>query len=129
MTRINCIPVSELTHNHLLGENHEITRVFGLVKSAQLRGINKINFRQKYNVPKEYTLGKGHVIFYYDKLGYIVTRYNQLQQEMKNRGFKVNTISDDILLDGIRKEWFGNYEPTEEAMKINRERIKERLQK
>ncbi len=30
MTRINVVPVEELSNEHLLGENHEITMVYNL---------------------------------------------------------------------------------------------------
>lgn len=33
MTRINLIPVQELTNKHLIAEKHEITRVFSLAKT------------------------------------------------------------------------------------------------
>lgn len=127
MTRINVVPVQELTNKHLQGEYHEITRVFGLVRKAQERGINKYNIKQKLKVPSEYTLGTGHVLFFYDKLNYILSRYTSLCIEMGRRGFNTNPIGLHYLTDGIRQEWFGNYIPTSEAIKINRERIEERL--
>tara|TARA_R100001039_G_C1854840_1_gene117855 strand:- start:20300 stop:20653 length:354 start_codon:yes stop_codon:yes gene_type:complete len=109
---------------HLLGENKEITRVFGLVRKAQQRGVNKWNLK----APSEYTMGTGHVKFYYTRLGYILKRYHELTQEMTSRGYKPNPISDEDLLQGIdKKHWMGDYEPTEGALKINRQRIAERL--
>jgi hypothetical protein len=123
MTRINTIPVKELTRMHLQGELKEITRVFGLVRKAQQRGKNKWN----YGIPKEYTMGTGHVKFFADKLLYILNRYHELVDEMRARGYKPNPIPDEDLLEGIDKSWMGDYTPTEDAIKINRARIEERL--
>lgn len=127
MTRINTLPVTSLTNQHAMAEYKEITRVFGYVRKAQERGINKFNFHKKYDVPVDYTLGTGHVIFMMDKLQYCLDRYHALQVELTNRGYKLNPVSDSELLSGIRSEWLGNYVPTENALKINAERINKRL--
>lgn len=127
MTRINVIHPSELENAHLLGELHEILRPVGLVRKAQERKVNKYNFHNKYKQPKEYTLGTGHVVFFYDKLGYVVDRYALLCEEARNRGFRVNEISKESVLGGIDKWWRGDYTPTPEAIQINKERIEERL--
>lgn len=127
MTRINVIPVEELTRQHLQGEYKEITRVFGLVRKAQDRKINKYNFHQKVGQPNQYTLGSGHVRFFYNKLGYILKRYNQLSDEMRKRGYNPNQIPDNDLISGIDKFWLGDYTPTLEAIEINKQRINDRL--
>lgn len=127
MTRINTVPVQELTNQHLLAEYKEIVRPFSLVRNAQAKGVNKYNLHSKYNVPSEYTLGTGHVLFFYNKLSYLLKRYNALQQELIARGYNINPVADKDLSDGIRSEWFGDYEPTQSALAINRERIAKRL--
>lgn len=127
MTRINVVEPSELTNKHLMGELHEITRVYGLVRKAQDRKINKYNFKDKIKQPDAYTMGTGHVYFMYDKLGFITKRYYALNDEAKSRGFKVNPINQDELTSGIHSWWFGDYNPTPEALEINRQRISERL--
>lgn len=127
MTRINTIPVQELTNKHLLAEYKEIIRPFSLVRNAQAKGVNKYNLHSKHKVPSEYTLGTGHVLFFYNKLSYLLKRYNALQQELIVRGYNINPVADKDLSDGIRSEWFGDYEPTQAALAINRERIAKRL--
>lgn len=127
MTRINVVSPSELTNKHLMGEIHEITRVYGLVRKAQDRKINKYNFKDKIKQPPAYTMGAGHVYFMYDKLGFITERYYALNQEALKRNFKVNPIDRHTLTDGIQSWWFGDYVPTQEAIEINRNRIEERL--
>lgn len=61
MTRINsAIPVENLTDEHLMAEHREISRLPGcLLRAIKSGSINK--------VPKEFTLGKGHVTFFVDK--------------------------------------------------------------
>lgn len=127
MTRINVVEPSELTNKHLMGELHEITRVYGLVRKAQDRKINKYNFKDKIKQPSAYTMGTGHVYFFYDKLGFITDRYYALNQEAVKRNFKVNPIDKQQLVSDIQQWWFGEYQPTQEAVEINRKRIKERL--
>lgn len=127
MTRINVVEPSELGNKHLMGEIHEITRVYGLVRKAQDRKINKYNFRDKIKQPNEYTLGTGHVYFFYDKLAFITDRYYALNEEARKRNFNVNPIDKQSLVQGIQDWWFGDYFPTPEAIEINRKRIQERL--
>ena len=62
MTRINIINVSELTDQHLIAEYREIT----MVPAALNRTINSRNGLDVNNIPKEFTLNKGHVTFFYD---------------------------------------------------------------
>ena len=76
MTRINLIPPSELCDKHLIAEMHELPRVFRLARPCP-------------DAPKQYTLGKGHVKFFYDKIAFLHGRFIALVDEMLNRGFKV----------------------------------------
>jgi len=123
MTRINCVPVSELTLKHLLAEYRELPRVFGLVKKAVSRKEKPTDPR----FPDTYTLGKGHVLFFYPRLGYLSDRYPDLISELQRRGYRPKYQDAWELIDGIPDEWFGSWTPTPEAQKINRQRICERL--
>lgn len=127
MTRINVVDPSELHNKHLMGEIHEILRVHGLVRKAQERKINKYNFKQKIDQPSKYTLGSGHVKFFYTRLGYVTNRYYLLCEEAKKRGYNVNPIHKEDLLTGIDQFWIGDYVPTPEAIEINRARLNDRL--
>lgn len=122
MTRINVVPVEELTRQHLQGELKEITRVFGLARKAQFDVI-----KGKRSLPSSYILGTGHVLFFYNKLKFVADRYEALVQEMQRRGYKPNPILREELLAGISPKLYNDYVPTEEALKINRERIDLRL--
>lgn len=125
MTRINVIPVEELTDKHLIAEYRELPRVFKLARSPQPK--------EAYRWPREYTLGRGHVKFFYDKLRFCQQRQCQLVAEMKQRGFKPAFDPEDLWQYHERagghapSHLWNDYEPTPEALSINRKRIGERL--
>ncbi|QIW87856.1 hypothetical protein Ab1vBOLIVR5_gp208c [Agrobacterium phage OLIVR5] len=125
MTRINVVPPSELHDKHLVAEYRELPRVFNLVRKAIERKEKPDDKRN----PKFYTLGPGHVRFFYNKLGYLYSRQIQLCLEMDKRGFKVNFWPDANTIKGIGTEWLGEWEPNAYDIKINRERIAERAPK
>jgi hypothetical protein len=120
MTRINCVPVQELTDKHLLAEYRELPRVFKLARRCP-------------DAPKNYTLGAGHVKFFYDKLLYCQKRQVQLYEEMKLRGFKPKYDPEELWhyhpkAGGRTFEYqWEDWAPTPEALEINRNRIGERI--
>ena len=81
MTRINIIPVEDLTDQHLMAEYREIF----MIGSALQKSLSSPNWDKK-RIPKELTLGTGHVMFFYDKGKYLDKRYQELRTEMKARG-------------------------------------------
>lgn len=117
MTRINCgIKPKELTNEHLLAEHREIKRVPNCISKG------------KYNLkgqPEKFTLGTGHVKFFYDKLLYLQNRYEEIYAECIRREFNVTYYGG--AWDGVPQELMGDYKPTEEDRVIIRERISERL--
>lgn len=117
MTRINVgIPPKELVDKHLMAEHREIKRVPNCISKG------------KYNLsgqPKKFTLGTGHVKFFYDKLLYLQKRYEELYAECKRRGFNV-TYYGDAWKD-VPDNLMNDYSPTDEDREIIRERIRERL--
>lgn len=125
MTRINCIPPAELTGPHLIAEYRELPRVFALVKAAIQRGETTTDRRN----PPAYTLGTGHVRFFYTRLGYLAKRQASLVAEMQARGYAPQFNATHELLIGIPPEWCCDWDPSDEAMAINRARIAERLRK
>jgi deoxyribonuclease (pyrimidine dimer) len=122
MTRINLVHPSELHTKHLVAEYREIVRVFALARNCQYE-IHKVK------IPNEYTLGTGHVKFFYSRLKFITERYDSLCDEMANRKFIFSRIPKDELHKGIERSMFFDYLPTEAALKMNRDRILERMPK
>lgn len=124
MTRINVVPVTELTDKHLVAEYRELPRIFGLVRRAVARGVK----RDDIEAPDEYVLGKGHVKFFYDKLLWLSWRHVYLVNEMERRGFKPNFRENlRVSFRDIPTEWWNDYVPTDDARAINRKRIEDRL--
>lgn len=119
MTRVNAgIPVEELTPKHLLAEHREIKRIPNCVSKG------------RYNLkgqPNQFTLGEGHVKFFYTRLGYLKQRYESLYQQCLKRGYDVTYYGD--AWNNIPKHLMGEYEPTDRDREIVRQRIKERLEK
>ena len=68
MTRINLINPGELSDQHLVAEYREIFMVgSSLQRSMKSKSWSKtIN-----NIPKNFTLNKGHVTFFYNKGKYL----------------------------------------------------------
>ena len=119
MTRINsAIPVKNLTDEHLLAEHREIKRL-------------PYQWRKSYNngfislAPEKFTLGKGHVLFFLNKQGFILKRYIELHDECIRRGFKVQDYSENWVY--IKPEHMMDYEPTLEEHQMLVERIKGRI--
>lgn len=119
MTRINVVPPAELSRQHLVAEYRELPRVFGLARNAAAAGRNP-------DAPARYTLGAGHVLFFYTRLGWLVDRQKSLIAEMIRRGYHPTHTDTTDLLDGIPQAWVGQWAPTDDAMAINRARIAER---
>lgn len=123
MTRINCVPPSELHKKHLVAEYHEITRVFGLVKKLLASGKDPAN----YGAPETYVLGAGHVRFFYTRLAWVQRRITDLAFEMDLRGIKARVDLIRGIAEGIPEKFFGDWEPSETDMALNRERLAESL--
>jgi len=118
MTRINAaIPPANLTNKHLLAEHREIKRI----PNAVAKGIAVVD-----NIPPQFTLGKGHVKFFYDKQEYLFQRYLQIYAECKKRGFDVQKYTrawDPLRQTNVWNRW----KPTAEARELVAERINSKL--
>ena len=125
MTRINVIPVTELCNKHLFAEWREMPRLVANLNASLSRKGKPFQLAE---IPPEYKLGAGHVKFFFDKFEYLHERHKQLTQELLKRGYKLSHTDSDIFSQ-VEKRWYGSYTPTEEAMRVNRERIAERLGK
>ena len=119
MTRINvAVKPIELTDKHLIAEHREIKRIPNCIKKGRfnLDGI-----------PDQFTLGKGHVKFFYNKLAYLHNRYNQLYKECVKRGFNVQNYEE--CFEGLPVELYNSYNEQPNDRLIILERINERLNK
>ena len=116
MTRINCgIPPSDLTNKHLIAEHREIKRVPNQISKGRFSLVNQ---------PKEFTLGTGHVKFFYDKLLYLKKRYESIYQECKKRNFNVTYYGG--AWNNIPTKFMNDYTPTQKDIQIIKDRIVEK---
>ena len=122
MTRINIIPVSDLTDQHLIAEYREIT----MVPAALTRTLNsKLGFSEK-KIPAKFTLNTGHVYFFYDKGLYLEKRYDALVKEMILRAFSPD-VKRMFPKDVFPYELFNDWTPSAEEQELVRDRIKEKI--
>ena len=117
MTRVNVgIPVETLCDAHLLAEGREIKRIPNVIAKGK--------FSMK-GQPKQFTLGTGHVKYFYDKQLYLLERYKQIHQECLARGFNVQDYSS--AWNNLPKAFMNQYAPTKNDIWIVTQRIEERL--
>lgn len=127
MTRVNVVPIEELCRLHLIAEIKEITRLCTLARDNTSKYGNASAWSKAKKPPSSYVLGTGHVNFFVSRITYIVERYSALCNEWRKRGYNVNEIPRESLVQDIDKSFLGSYTVTQEAIKLNRERIALRL--
>lgn len=77
-------------------------------------------------IPSKYCLGKGHILFFKNKLSYLRKRHELLKKEMSMCGFKpTKTVSLSKFPQNLCK----NFTPTELDKKIIKKRLMEKLKK
>jgi deoxyribonuclease (pyrimidine dimer) len=123
MTRINAgVEPRELHRRHLIAEYREIPMVPAALRRSLRTRLPEGVLR---SVPPVFTLNKGHVTFFYDKLGYLQSRYDALVSEMLLRGY-VPDPSRVLDLSGIPPTFYGNWQETPAARTLILERIAQR---
>jgi hypothetical protein len=117
MTRISVgVRAIELCDAHLIKERIELLRIPNAIKSG--KAVVK-------DIPKSFTLGVGHVKFFYDKLGYLQERYEELTAECIERDFNITDFSDSFL--DLPSNLCNSYQERDIDRKIVVERVNERL--
>jgi hypothetical protein len=119
MTRISVGFNKQLIDKNLNRERIEVLRIPNAIK----KGTAKVDLKK---IPKDFRLGKLHVTFFYDKIGFLKRHYEELTAECIRRGFNPTDYSDAF--NDIPSHLMNDYEPTEHDIQIVRERITERLQ-
>jgi deoxyribonuclease (pyrimidine dimer) len=115
MTRVNVIPVSELSDQHLIAEYHELPRVI-----KQNIDIS--------NAPQCFVLGTGHMRWARAHWKYTCDRFCNICREMEYRGFNVN-FAPESLYGYMAEQKAGEYTVTDADIEKNRERIREKYNK
>lgn len=146
MTRINLVNVQDLADQHLMAEWREIKMIppalrrslvsskkaveadikRGYYSTKDLEFLARARLHQ--TIPSIYTLNKGHVMFFYDKLAWLKFRYEELTQELLTRGYELSDVREyDVYINDIPSLFHQSFVPSTEEKKINIERIVQRL--
>lgn len=118
MARINVgIQPKYLSDQHLIAESVEITMIVG--------SLRKDGWKIKGEVPNEFCLGKGHINFFKPKILYLKGRLEEVNNEMRERGFNPSTQIDllEIKSDNLKMNWSVKFKDT----CLIRQRVIERL--
>lgn len=114
MVRINLIEPKKLSDQHLIAEYNEIMMLLGYIKKYPI----------PTNMPKDYTLNKGHMKFFKNKLLYLKKRHNLLKKEMIKRDFNPKKELDiNSFHISLKNDWT----PNKNNLNIIKERIKEKI--
>ena len=116
MVRINLIDPKALADQHLVAEYNEILMLLGYVRKNP----------EPKDIPKDYCLGKGHIIFFKDKLWYLKKRHEKLKTEMKKRGFNPEKT---IKLKEFSKKLCNDWVPKKKDKDMIKKRLIEKIRK
>jgi len=120
MTRINLVDPGDLADQHLVAEYREIFMV-GPALQRSLKSKNGLT-----DIPKDFTLNKGHVKFFYNKGKYLHKRYKELIAEMKRRGMNPDPTRK-FKTEQFPKELYKDWKPKKQDITIIKERIEQRI--
>jgi deoxyribonuclease (pyrimidine dimer) len=124
MTRINSnVDPKQLMDQHLMAEYRELPMVL-----ASLRRSLKTQSEREVlkKIPPKFTLNKGHVLFFYNKITFLRNRYDRLVSELHNRGY--NLDQGRVLdLNGIPSTFFNDWSATPADDAVLEQRIKEKI--
>lgn len=116
MVRINIINPKFLADQHLIAEYDETLMLLGYVKRYPKLELEKI--------PKNYKLGKGHILFFKNKLKYLEKRFQIIKNEMKKRGFSTNM---NINLKKFDRKLIHDWKPKSSDKEIIKKRLIEKI--
>ncbi|MDD4877968.1 MAG: pyrimidine dimer DNA glycosylase/endonuclease V [Candidatus Nanoarchaeia archaeon] len=109
MVRVNIISPKLLSDQHLLAEHLEIIMLISYARK-----------NPPAEIPARYCLGKGHIIFFKNKIRYLQKRHLEIQKEMKNRGFKPKAKLD---LKGVSRKLLNDWIPVAGDEDVIKKRI------
>jgi deoxyribonuclease (pyrimidine dimer) len=116
LTRINCIPVAELTRAHCFSEYRELPRI---------RHMRPDRHRGK--LPPTYRMGAGHVLFFLDKGVWLCRRHATLRARLIGHWGYTGLTIPPLCLDHWPQWAMGDWLPDGQALAVNRARIAERI--
>ena len=125
MTRINsAISPKNLTDQHLIAELRELPRIFTAVNK---RIENDQNFN---DIPEKFTLGTGHVRFFYNKLSFLEIRHLLLKNEYRirfNKDWQYSIDKSNLLPKYLQLNLYVALKHTDEEKQLLIDRISTRI--
>lgn len=101
----------------LIAEHREIKRIPNCIKSGRYSLVG---------IPSKFTLGAGHVKFFYDKLAYLRRRYELIYLTCISAPRKFNVQYYGDAFDGLPPSLMGNYTPTDSDRDLLLKRLSEK---
>lgn len=123
MTRVNVVDPRSLCNKHLLAEWREMPRVVSSLNKSLNRKSKPFSTAE---IKSSYTLGAGHVKFFFNKFKYLHRRHKQLTSELLSRGFSLST-TDSNIFSTVDKTWYNDWTPTQKDIDLNVQRILQRM--
>jgi deoxyribonuclease (pyrimidine dimer) len=112
--RCNCgVNPIILTDSWLIAEQVELLMIGGMLR--------KNNYQPKSEIPDTFRLGKGHMLFWVNKMKYLKRRHEEVKNEVARRGFKVT--DKEINLEEFLTTFCNDWEPSQRDTDILRERL------
>lgn len=111
------VPPRVLADQHLIAEYRELQMVLGSLR------VN--DYQIKSSILVDFSLGKGHINFFKNKLIYLKRRHDDIKTEMCKRGFKHNGVNLNIHEAPII--YHNDWTPSLVESNIIRQRLKEKL--
>ena len=116
MVRINLIKPKFLADQHLIAEYNEILMLFGYVRKHPHTHFE--------DIPKNYRLGQGHILFFKNKLKYLEKRFELIKKEMRKRGF---CCLKKIDFENIDKNLINDWKPFDSDAEIIKSRLRDKI--
>lgn len=121
--RINTVPVEMLADQHLRAEYLEIHAMMGTYFRRSILQ-RKTPFHDS-EIPSNYTLGKGHATFFYDKMLFVKKRWHLVRNECIRRG--VNCTLEDLDYSFVPEKYMNDWTPSKTDILTNLARIEDRI--
>ncbi|MCS7141076.1 MAG: pyrimidine dimer DNA glycosylase/endonuclease V [Candidatus Nitrosocaldus sp.] len=118
MVRINLIDPLYLMDQHLLAEHNEMLMLISYFRRYPLTRDDASR------IPERFVLGRGHMIFFKDKLLYIKRRHDEIREEMARRGYRSRRV---ISIDCFPRTMLRDWRPDAHDVTIIKARLIERV--
>jgi len=125
--RCNLVDPRILTDQHLMAERRELRMIPPLLEKQVSILRKNIRSELRRKIPSQFTLGKGHMLFWLDKFKFLEGRFNALTKEMKFRGFSPDP---NLILAVDKAKHYGLYSswlPSQTDILLSKTRIVERI--